>query len=285
MPVLNVRLPHQTGGSAAGAKSTPVMVRHPDHLRAVARNATSGSTAEAAARALSGAHPILGTLTEQAGRALLRWSRLRSVKRREMICHQGDPAGTIILVMEGYLKRSTLLASGDEAVLGVIGPGDSDGELSALLELPYETNLTALSRGVLLIIDARQFRQAFDREPEGLLAVMRLAAGRLRMTTEQVLDSRALPTPVRLAKVLLYLAKLPTSEPCTASCLPVRLSQTELGAMVGVCREVVNKLLGAWRDAGWISMSGGIVTSVDAVAIADLVQDEVHVGADVAPRS
>jgi len=236
--------------------------------------AVPGTGADATAHALSAAHPTLGKLSEQSRRALLRWSRFRAVKRRETIWRQGDPAGAVILVVNGYLKRSTPLSDGNEVLLGLIGPGDCAGEATVLLEQTHDANLTALSECLLLMIDARQFRHAFDHEPEALLAVMRSTTEELHRTTQQLLDGRAQTTPGRLAKVLLCLPRAPSSELTGATRPGLRLSQSELGAMAGICREVVNRYLGIWRDAGWIQLSDGRVTAFDMTAIFDLSQDK-----------
>jgi CRP/FNR family transcriptional regulator, cyclic AMP receptor protein len=244
-----------------------------------------GTGADATAHALSAAHPILGRLTEQSRRALLRWSRFRAVKRRETISRQGDPAGAVLLVVNGYLKRSTPLADGNEVLLGLIGPGDCAGEATVLLEQPHDANLTALSECLLLMIDARQFRHAFGHEPEALLAVMRSTTEELQRTTQQLLDGRVQTTPGRLAKVLLCLPRAPSSGLNGATRLGLRLSQSELGAMAGICREVVNRYLGIWRDAGWIELSDGRVTAFDLTAIFDLSRDEAIATRGTLPAS
>ena len=214
-----------------------------------------GIGADATAHALSAAHPTLARLTEQSRRALLRWSRFRRVKRRETVWHQGDPAGAVILVVSGYLKRSVPLSDGNEVLLGLIGPGDCAGETTVLLEQPHDANLTALAECLVLMIDARQFRHAFGDEPEALLAVMRSTTEELHRTTQQLLAGRAQITPGRLANVVLCLPRAPSSGLTGATRLALRLSQSELGAMAGICREVVNRYLGIWRDAGWVELS------------------------------
>jgi CRP/FNR family cyclic AMP-dependent transcriptional regulator len=241
-----------------------------DQVQAAAPAADVDGTADT----LSAAHPTLGRLTEQSRRALLRWSRFRAVKRREAVWRQGDLAGAVILVVHGYLKRSIPLADGNDVLLGIVGPGDCAGETTVLLEQPHDANLTALSECVLLMIDARQFRHAFGQEPEALLAIMRSTTEDLQKTTQQLLDGRARTTPGRLAKVLLCLPRSPSPRPGGSTSLCLRLSQSELGAMAGICREVVNRYLAIWRDAGWVELSDGRVTSFDMTAIANLSRDE-----------
>lgn len=274
MPGLNALktdhgLPATTGCRAPRAVTWPA-----GQARPMGPITVAGTGAEATAQLVSAAHPTLGKLTEQSRRALLRWSRFRAVKRREIVWHQGDLAGAVILVVNGHLKRSTPLSDGNEVLLGLVGPGDCTGETAVLLDRPHDANLTALSECLLLVIDARQFRHAFGHEPEALLAVMRSTTEELHRTTQQLLDGRAQTTPGRLAKVLLCLPRASSREPGEPTRLCLRLSQSELGAMAGICREVVNRYLGLWRDAGWVELSDGRVAAFDAAAMLRLSREE-----------
>jgi CRP-like cAMP-binding protein len=225
------------------------------------------------------AHPALGTLNEQERQVLLRWSRVRNLKRREAICRQGELVSAVFLVLDGYVKRSIPLADGDEVFLDIVGPGSCAGEICALQMRQHEVNITALSQCRLLMIDARQFRHAFEQRADGLRAIMRLAEERLQRTTEQLVDSRTRSAPIRLARALVYLAGLPCVTPGRSGFLPLRMSQCDLAAMTGLCREVVNRQLGGWRDAGWLLMSGGPVHWIDLRVFTRLLRDEGAINA------
>ena len=159
--------------------------------------------------------------------------------------------------------------------MAIAGRGDCVGEILALQMREHDANATALSACRLLMIDARRFRQVFERKPDGLMALLRLADGQLQTTVERLLDSRARTAPVRLAKALLEVARLPGSGPDDSPCLPLRLSQSELGVMAGMSREMVNKHLAMWRDAGWIRMSGGTVAWVDTDALSAMSCEDI----------
>ncbi len=281
MSGLNARVITHGSYATNGSQSPPVVNwRHSAVSRGMASHGTASPDAasathiDAAAHALSAAYPALGKLTEQSRHALLRCSRFRSARRREVICHEGDPSGAVILVIDGYLKRSMPLPDGNEALLGLVGPGECAGEMSALREVPYDANLTAVSPCRLLIIEARQFRLSFEHEPAGLLAIMGSVDRQLQRTTDQLLDGRALNISIRLAKTLLFLPRVPAPDSRNTTQLKLRLSQGELGAMAGICREAVNKQLGVWRDLGWIGVSAGTVTSIDLAALSVLLRDE-----------
>jgi CRP-like cAMP-binding protein len=50
------------------------------------------------------------------------------------------------------------------------------------------------------------------------------------------------------------------------------LSQRELGAMTGLIRESINKHLGTWRDAGWLSQAGRTITLHNLPALRALLE-------------
>jgi CRP/FNR family cyclic AMP-dependent transcriptional regulator len=262
--------PSAVSAGRGGLPAIHTAVRYsPDHYP-VSTVTETGPAADPVVRKLMAAHSALGALPEQDRAALLRWSRIRLAKRQEVISRQGDPAGSVVLVLEGYLKSSVSLADGGEVFLDIAGPGSCVGEMFALHLRMHEANVTALSPARLLMIDARPFRHTFDRSPEGLLAILRLANARLQRTTGRLLDIRARSAPARLAKTILYLDLLSSSRINKSAGVPLRLSQSELGVMAGMSRELVNKHLGAWRDAGWIRLSAGAVCSVDTAALAHL---------------
>jgi CRP-like cAMP-binding protein len=239
--------------------------------RAVSTLAETATNSDPAVCRLIAAHPVLGTLPEHDWRPLLGWSRIRNVRRQEVICRQGDPVSAVILVLEGYVKLSTSIVDGDEIFLDIAGSGGCFGDLTTLQKQPHDANITALSLCRLLMIDARQFRCAFEHRPEGLLAIMRLASERLQIVALHLMENQVRTAPARLAKALLRLAGLSPPGSGRAADLPVQLTQSELGAMTGVCREVINRQLSAWRDLGWIQMSGGTVKSVDATALSTML--------------
>lgn len=283
MPVLN-ELPVSRRGRPppSGSIDPAVIYTAAAYGRPDPTGAEAGPAADPAVRRLIAAHPALGALPEHEHRTLLQWSRIRPLKRQEVIFRQGDPASSVALVLDGLVKQSVPLADGGELFLDIAGPGSCIGDMLALHGRTHNADVIALGPGRLLMIDARQFRRMFDRLPEGLLALLRVANQRLQRMTEQLIDNRARTAPARLAKTVLQLARLASSNSYGPTGLALRLSQGELGTMAGMSRELVNKHLGAWRDAGWIRMSGGTVASVDTAALALMLGDEQDRDADPA---
>lgn len=229
-----------------------------------------GGLIASGSRGLIASHGMFGMLPERELAELMRRSTIRNLRRREVIFRQGDPGGTVNLVLRGYVKMSKTLADGRDVVLEIAGPGEAFGEVAVLNKWAYENDATALSDCRLLSVDGRDFRRTFDNRPECFLTIMRLVSERLQRVTEQMVDALALSAQARLAKAIMLLGRLRSSSPGYGGKVQLTLSQTELGAMTGLTRESVNKHLGAWREAGWILLSDRSVTLINVRALSDI---------------
>ena len=218
-------------------------------------------------------HELLRRFIAEDLRTLVTHATVLTHDDRDTLFTQGDAGRTVLLVVHGYVKLSALTASGREVVFDVVGPNDVFGELAVLIDNPRAATAVALAPCVLLAIDGRAFVDALARSPEAMFWMIRLLGHRVSRTTEQMTDGLDLPAPGRLAKALLELAAL-RSRPVTEGLqINLALSQRELGGMTGLIRESINKHLGAWRDAGWLSLSGRTITLRDLSALRALVRD------------
>jgi CRP/FNR family cyclic AMP-dependent transcriptional regulator len=216
---------------------------------------------------------ILGSLAEQDLVALVRQTPVRALPKNRVLFRNGDEGRSVVLILQGYIKLSTMAANGREVVLEIAGPGTIFGELAVLNGSPRRADATTLTVCSVLAIDGTLFRRLVGRTPEAMFAAIRLLSDRLSAVTEQGMDAVSLPAPVRLAKALLHLAGLHSQRVDDCVHIGFKLSQRELGAMTGLIRESINKHLNAWRAAGWIELAGGSVTLCDVCALQDFVRN------------
>ena len=210
---------------------------------------------------------ILGYLSEQDLLPLLRRATLRYLKPRETLFTMGEAGSYLVLVLDGFVKLSSVTPGGREIVLEIAAPGMVFGELAVLNDWPRSADAVALSASRVLCVDGRQLIQAMMRAPEALLATTRMISTRLRAATEQIVDSATLPASARLAKALLQLAGLNSHYDAGALLIDFELSQRELGGMTDLTRESINKHLATWRDAGWVRLSGKTIALSDVAAL------------------
>ena len=223
-----------------------------------------------------GRHPLLHRLAEDDLRALVDNATVRVFDQRAEVFAQGDEARSVLVMIHGYVKLSAVTAGGRDVVLDLVGPGDVFGELGVLTEQSRAASAIALTPCSVLSIDARPFLAALARVPEAMFWVIRLLGQRLNKATQQMTDGLALPAPARLAKALLELAALQSRAVADGLQISLPLSQRELGAMTGLIRESINKHLGLWREAGWLSQAGRMITLHDVSALRRLVAEQAE---------
>ncbi len=219
------------------------------------------------------AQGVLGLLPERDLLTLLRQSSTRSMPKNRVLFRAGDEGRTVVLLLQGYVKLSTVASNGREVVLEIAGPGSIFGELAVLNGSPRQADATTLTSCRVMGIDGGLFRRLLAATPQAMFAAIRLLSERLAATTAREMDAVSLPAPMRLAKALLRLANMHSGHLEDGVRIGFRLSQRELGAMTGLIRESINKHLKAWRAAGWVELSGGSLTLLDVRALQAYVGD------------
>jgi CRP/FNR family transcriptional regulator, cyclic AMP receptor protein len=178
---------------------------------------------------------------------IARLARPRHVPARETVVAQGDASDELFVVVEGHLKTSICNAAGDEVVLSILGPEEVFGEIALLDGEPRSASVSALEPCDLLVIQRGPFHALLREVPDLAFGMMAMLAKRIRTLTELTQDVSLLDVPKRLAKTLVALGDR-FGEPSSLGEVKVtpRLSQHELGMMIGATREMVNRCLRDW---------------------------------------
>jgi CRP-like cAMP-binding protein len=235
---------------------------------------SAGSAAER--RALLASAPLFAKLDPRELDALVQVSRVRRLAPREELVHKGDEGGQIFLIVKGSLKATTPSREGSEVAFSIMGPGEVCGELALLAGGRRTASMAALDECELLVLDRRDFVPVLRSRPEVAIKLLEVLAERVRRISELMEDIQFLNLPSRLAKKLLHLARSYGTRTPDGVQIDLRLSQTDLGELVGTSRESVNKQMRAWTDEGLVSMRSGVVTlrRVDALeTLAGLTED------------
>jgi CRP/FNR family transcriptional regulator, cyclic AMP receptor protein len=188
-------------------------------------------------------------------------SRLRNVRRGQLLFTTGDPSDTLILVMSGRVKVVVRSADGAELTLTVVGPGGTIGELSIADGGPRSADAEALEDCRLLFVPNQVIADLCSRVPSVTQALMSSMAVMLRRLTEAASDFVFLDLPRRVAKVLL-------SQPRgDGDVIELKMSQEELAHQVGGTRQSVNAALRGFQRRGWIEVQDRAVTVKQAEAL------------------
>lgn len=191
---------------------------------------------------------------------LLEISVTRKLRARQVLFRKGDPGKQLFGVMRGRLRVSAGDADGKEVVFAFLDPGEVFGEIALLDSNPRSATVEAIEPSELLTLHRRDLIPFLEQHPRVAIQLAGVLAGRLRRLDELVEDMAFLAVPGRLAKKLLALVEAYGRETPDGIRIDLKLPQHELGELVGVTRESVNKQLRAWVDRGIVSVDRGFIT-------------------------
>jgi CRP-like cAMP-binding protein len=179
--------------------------------------------------------------------ALRRDGRPVQFRHGQVLFLEGDRADRVLLIERGRVLLSCTSAGGRDIVLGVIGPGDIAGELSAFDGEPRSATALALDDVHAVVASGSALMRALE-DVEAAHELIRVLAARLRDGDRKRLEFAALDTLGRVAWRLLELGERfgqPTSEGIAVE-LP--LSQEQLASWCGASREATVKALRSLRS-------------------------------------
>src|SRR3954468_20459146 len=129
---------------------------------------------------------------------------MRRYRRGDVLFHQGDDAGAVLVLLAGHVKAA-MLNDGREVILAFPGPGELLGELSAVDGEPRSGTVRAIDDVEALVIPGSAFRAYLERKPRIALVLLRSVTERLRAADRQRVDYAVNDVVVRVAGRLVEL--------------------------------------------------------------------------------
>jgi len=180
--------------------------------------------------------------------------RVVEVEPGEIICRVGKPATFWFGVVDGLLKMSNDSTLGMPMTFAGLPPGGWFGEGTVLKHEPYRYNVQALRKSVVAGITVETFDWLLDRS----IAFNRFVMQQLNERLGQFIAAREIDRMThpdeRVARSLAALFH-PVLYPGVGEML--RITQQELGYLVGLSRQRVNEALQALQRAEIIAVEYG----------------------------
>jgi CRP/FNR family transcriptional regulator, cyclic AMP receptor protein len=194
---------------------------------------------------------FLGELAADERAELEQLGSVRRYRRGDVLFHQGDDAGAVLVLISGHVKAA-MLNDGREVILAFPGPGELLGELSAIDGQPRSGTVRAVDDVEALVIPGSAFRAFLEHKPRIALVLLRSVIARLRTADRQRVDYAVNDVVVRVAGRLVELCDRFGSEDGSGVHIGLSITQDELAAWVGASREAVAKAMALLRTLGWV---------------------------------
>lgn len=140
-----------------------------------------------AARALATVD-LFQSLSEEERHALASRMRPALFGRGERVIRQGEPGDSLFVVARG-LVEIRVVTSGQEAVVGTLGPGSFFGEMSLLTGAPRTATVVALQDTEVFPVRSADFRLVAEANPEILEQVTAVLAKRRDQLDETIREA------------------------------------------------------------------------------------------------
>ena len=211
--------------------------------------------------------PYFAGLPPPAVRGLADMARRRDYRQGEVILWEGDPCEGLCVVLGGRVKVFKRSAEGREQVLRVLGPGRTFNDVPVFDGGVNPGSVAALDAARVAILPKARVLALVEQHPAVAMAVIRVLADRLRGLTVLVEALVLRNVTARVAKILMDWSsgQMTLVEGAEAGC--VRLTQTQLAAMTGSVREVVQRALKTLERDGAIRLSRARICVLDAPAL------------------
>jgi CRP-like cAMP-binding protein len=183
-------------------------------------------------------------------------SVMTELKRRTAVYLPGDPSDKIYLIKRGVVKISTLTDEGKEIVLAFLHPGDVFGELAVVDPSPRDHYAEIHEDALICIFTRKDFLELMKLYPDMAFRVTKILGLRVRKLSNRVENLLFKSAHARLAQTLLELAKEYGIRDADGILLTLKLSQQELGSLIGLSRESVNLCLSDFKRQGLVESSG-----------------------------
>jgi CRP/FNR family transcriptional regulator, cyclic AMP receptor protein len=208
--------------------------------------------------------PLFRQLDEREQSLLQSMVRVRRYRVRRVVYNQGDVSDALFFIVSGYVKSGRLGSTGRPPLTTVCGPGEIVGEMSLLDGGRRGSTVSVLEDAELLVISRELMTRLLESSPALARSMLQLTARRFRSLTDRFESLSSLGVPERLAGAVLKLAKkYGSASPNGEVTIPIRLSQQDLGSLVGTCRETVNKMLRLWTERRLIRQESGRIVIND----------------------
>lgn len=208
--------------------------------------------------------PWLGALQHDERERALGDLRVVQVDASELLCRVGRPVTFWFGVIDGLLKMSNDTAMGVPITFTGMPPGGWFGEGTVIKRETYRYNIQALRKSVVAGLSVETFHWLLDRSiPFNRFVLQQLNERLGQFIGAREIDRMSDPD-VRVARSLAALFH-PILYPGVGSLL--RITQQELGYLVGLSRQRVNEALHALQAQQLIRIEYGGVRVLDLEAL------------------
>ncbi len=193
----------------------------------------------------------------------------RCYARDDIIFLEGEYGDALYILTSGVVKLSRNYSGGKEATLRLLSPWDIFGDLAPGAQISQQTSARAFTSCEVVKVPKVFVERVARSRPDITSSLLTLMG--LELAQQRELAGCLLPykTETRLASLMQILLQKfgADDEPAT---IGLRLTRTELAAMIASTRESVTGVLIGWKERGVLEIKNGHITVLKPAELAEI---------------
>jgi CRP/FNR family transcriptional regulator, cyclic AMP receptor protein len=197
--------------------------------------------------------------------SMCRSARRVTIADRAALYTQGEPANTVFLILDGFVKTTRICEDGTEFTIELLKYGDIAGAIPTR-QLPSEHEETAHAIGDVVVqrVLAHELRAAMEVNPRLAVFVTEYLARSKRSAERRVLRAMSQSVDRRVIETLVELAGSFGARCPHGFSLEIRLTQQDIADIVGASRPVVSSILSGLRKRGLLNYTRDMICVNDS---------------------
>ncbi|MCL4303224.1 MAG: Crp/Fnr family transcriptional regulator [Anaerolineae bacterium] len=199
--------------------------------------------------------------------------RLCQVKQGAFFFHQGNPANTWYLLLEGQVKMIQLGLEGHQVLVRMVAVYEEFGAVALLSGLTYPLAAQAAEDCRAIAWDRDTIAQLLSTYPPLALNALRLLSQRFRELQERYRELATERVEQRVARALLRLEHQAGRRIEQGILIDLSLSRQDLAEMTGTTLYTVSRILSQWEQHGLVKAGREKVIILDLSSLRVIAED------------
>jgi CRP-like cAMP-binding protein len=183
---------------------------------------------------------------------------VRKFKKGSFLFWEGEPADMLYYVRSGHVKLMKSTEEGKNLIISVQQPGDLIAEMHGAFGTYHSYSAEAVTDLEIGVINRKDLDGLLRVHGDFSLQFMYWLGMTHQVFQSKLRDLLLYGKTGALASTLIRLSNTYGTKKADGSIhIQFKLTNSELGDMIGATRESVNRMLSEWKDAGTLDVVGG----------------------------
>lgn len=197
-------------------------------------------------------------MTEEQFKCLQDIMQIRKISKSSYLFWEGDKADRLYYIISGQVKLLKSTEEGKDLIISILQHGDFTAQFNGLKNTQYGYSAETMTQVEVGVILQKDLEELLAHRGDIALQFMYWLGLNNQIIESKMRDLLLFGKSGALASTLIRMSNTYGIPAVDGSIhIQIKLTNTELGEMIGCTRESVNRMLGEWKNDGTIEFEEG----------------------------